>query len=86
MFFFIVCREVGVINIGGLGIIEVVGVSYDLGNEEVFYIGKGNDNVVFFFKDVNNLVKYYFNFVFVYYSYLCKKIGELEVNVLNLGS
>ena len=84
--FFTARREVGVINIGGPGTIEVAGVSYDLGNEEALYIGKGNDNVVFSSKDANNPAKYYLNSAPAHHSYPCKKIGELEANVLNLGS
>ena len=44
-------RELGALNIGGAGAINVDGKSYELGNLDVLYIGRGNKEVSFASKD-----------------------------------
>ena len=49
--FFLWRRELGIINVGGEGIVEVEGKSYELGYKEALYLGKGDRNVTFVSKD-----------------------------------
>ncbi len=46
-------RELGALNIGGPGVIKVQGKSYEVGNLDVVYIGRGNAEVSFASKDKN---------------------------------
>lgn len=52
-------REIGIINIGAAGSIEVNGETFELGNKECLYIGKGVENVVFKSNDSSNPSKFY---------------------------
>ena len=45
--YFLERREMGIINVGNLGVVTVDGVAYELENEEALYIGKGAKEVVF---------------------------------------
>ena len=40
-------REIGVINLGGSGAVDVDGTTFDLGNLDVLYIGRGSRDVAF---------------------------------------
>jgi len=49
--YFLERRELGVLNIGGVGVVKVEGKSYELNNLDVLYVGRGNANVTFESKD-----------------------------------
>ena len=59
--YFLEHRELGAINIGGDGIIEVDGKEYELHFKDALYIGRGCKKVVFKSKDYKNPAKYYIN-------------------------
>ncbi|HBK58725.1 MAG TPA: 5-dehydro-4-deoxy-D-glucuronate isomerase [Spirochaetaceae bacterium] len=59
--YFLERREMGVINIGGAGAIEVDGVVYEVGAREAMYLSKGSKEVRFISKDSANPAKFYFN-------------------------
>jgi 4-deoxy-L-threo-5-hexosulose-uronate ketol-isomerase len=40
-------RELGVLNIGGAGVVQVGSTTYDLDNLDLLYVGRGNANVRF---------------------------------------
>jgi 4-deoxy-L-threo-5-hexosulose-uronate ketol-isomerase len=52
-------RELGALNIGGVGIIAVEGKNYELNNLDVLYIGRGNKEVTFASKDKTAPAVYY---------------------------
>jgi 4-deoxy-L-threo-5-hexosulose-uronate ketol-isomerase len=84
--YFLERRELGVINVGGNGSIEVDGVCYELGFKDALYIGKGNKNVVFKSNDVKNPAKYYINSAPAHISYPTQKVSKDQANKLELGS
>jgi len=45
--YFLERRELGIINIGGPGLVVVDGKTYEIGNEEALYVGKGAKQVEF---------------------------------------
>ena len=49
--YFLERRELGVINVGGAGIVEADGVSYELNKLDAVYVGKGTRAVNFVSKD-----------------------------------
>ncbi len=59
--YFLERREMGIINIGGPGAIEVDGVHYEVAPRDGFYIGKGARAVTFSSKEAENPAKFYFN-------------------------
>lgn len=89
--FFLERRELGAINIGGPGIIEVDGKSYELNFKDALYIGSGNKNVVFKSKDASNPAKFYVNSATAHKSYPVQLItidgrkGSLKANSFAAG-
>ena len=83
--FFTARRELGIINVGGSGKVEVNGDIYQLEREEALYIGKGEHNVTFYSNDAANPAKFYLNSAPAHHAYPCKKVGKQEANVLAHG-
>jgi 4-deoxy-L-threo-5-hexosulose-uronate ketol-isomerase len=84
--YFLERRELGIINVGGNGTIEVDGTVYELGLKDALYIGSGNKNVVFKSNDANNPAKYYLNAAPAHKNYPTKKVSKAQANKLELGS
>lgn len=57
--YFLERREIGIFNIGGDGVIQADGVSYDIGFEDCLYVTKGTKQVLFSSKDPNKPAKFY---------------------------
>ncbi len=57
--YFLERREAGVFNLGGAGVIEVDGVSYDLDFEDCLYISMGTRSVSFKSKDGKDPARFY---------------------------
>ena len=58
---FLLNREMGAINIGGKGRIEVDGVSYDMLPFDGLYVGLGAERIVMYSDDPENPAKFYVN-------------------------
>jgi len=72
-------REVGIINIGGEGVVEVDGKEIVLLPMEGIYIGAGTKTIVLKSKSDSNPAKYYINSAPAHQPFPTKKI-ELEVS------
>lgn len=59
--YFLEHRELGIINTGGDGIVEVDGKSYELHFKDALYVGRGCKDVVFKSKDYTKAAKFYLN-------------------------
>jgi 4-deoxy-L-threo-5-hexosulose-uronate ketol-isomerase len=57
--FFLERRELGVLNIGGHGYVDVDGQEYSLDKLDALYIGRGVDSVVFRSKDASSPASFY---------------------------
>ena len=57
--FFLERRELGVLNIGGSGIVEVDGQSFELDRLDMLYIGRGSKSVTFSSKEEVSPASYY---------------------------
>ncbi len=84
--YFLERREIGIINVGGNGSVEVDGTSYELGFKDALYIGSGNKDVIFKSEDVKNPALYYINSAPAHKSFPTKKVSKAEANKLELGS
>lgn len=84
--FFLERREMGIINVGDSGAIEVDGVSYSLGHKDALYIGMGAKDVIFKSDDPKKPAKFYINSAPAHTNFPTKKVSLEEANKLELGS
>ncbi len=84
--YFLERREIGIINVGGDGSVEVDGTIYELGFKDALYIGSGNKEVVFKSNEANSPAKYYLNAAPAHKNYPTKKVSKAEANKIELGS
>lgn len=84
--YFLERRELGIINVGGAGTVEVDGVPYQLGHKDALYIGQGNKQIVFKSDEPEQPSMFYFNSAPAHTSYPTKMVSLKEANALELGS
>lgn len=84
--FFLERRELGIINVGAAGTIEVDGTSYTLGHKDALYIGMGAKEVIFKSDDAKKPAKYYLNSAPAHTTYPTKKVSLAQANKIELGS
>ena len=84
--YFLERRELGVINIGGTGSIQVDGTSYQLENLEMLYVGKGARQIVFKSNSADHPAKFYVNSTPAHHSYPTTKGTRGDANRVDLGS
>lgn len=84
--YFLERREMGVINIGGEGYINVDGTKYTLKSREGIYVGKGAKEVSFGSTDKTNPAKFYMNSGPAHTSYPTVLIDTDKANKVPMGS
>ncbi len=84
--YFLERRELGIINVGGSGTVEVNGQEYKLNHKEALYVGQGNEKVVFKSDDAKSPAKYYLNAAPAHKNFPTKLVSLKEANKLELGS
>ncbi|WP_312463589.1 5-dehydro-4-deoxy-D-glucuronate isomerase [Pantoea endophytica] len=83
--YFLERRELGVINIGGPGVIEVDGKTWEIGQQEALYVGQGAQSVIFCSSDASRPAKFYYNSAPAHTHYPDKKITLDEAVKATLG-
>lgn len=83
--YFLERRELGVINIGGGGTIEIDGTKEDMKKQDGYYIGKETKHVVFSSKDPNDPAKFYVSSVPAHHKYPNVKISIDQVKPMETG-
>ena len=90
--YFLERRELGVINIGGDGIVNVDGKDYELHFKDALYVGRGNKKVTFRSKDASNPAKFYLNSTPAHKAYKTQLVtidgrkGSIKANSFKAGS
>lgn len=84
--YFLERRELGIINIGGSGTVEVDGTSFNLNHKEALYIGQGNKDISFSSDSADKPAKFYINSTPAHKAYPNKKIGIDDVEQIELGA
>ena len=79
-------RELGLINVGGPGSVEVDGQTVALDTQEGLYIGKGARDVSFSSDDASNPAKFYANSAPAHASFPLKKVTIEESSPVTLGA
>ncbi|EOL43167.1 5-dehydro-4-deoxy-D-glucuronate isomerase [Enterococcus phoeniculicola] len=83
--YFLERRELGVINIGGPGFIEIDGQKEEMKKQDGYYIGKETKQVVFSSADSNNPAKFYISCVPAHHKYPNVKISIDQVKPMEAG-
>lgn len=84
--YFLERRELGVINVGGKGTVQVNGEKYELEYKEALYIGQGNEEVIFSSVEASKAAHFYLNSAPAHRSYPTKKITAADAEIVELGS
>lgn len=84
--YFLQRREMGIINVGGLGTIILDGKEYKFNKYEGIYIGMGTKEITFTSQDENDPAKFYINCVPASRSYPTVKIDRSKAVTADLGS
>lgn len=89
--YFLERRELGVINTGGPGIVNVDGKDYELNFKDALYVGRGNKKVTFRSKDSSDPAKFYINSTPAHKSYKTQLVtidgrkGSIKANRMHAG-
>jgi len=84
--FFLHRRELGIVNVGGVGTVTVDGVAHQLSYKDALYIGKGDRTVTFASNDPKSPAHFYFNSAPAHTTYPDKKITKADRIVIELGA
>jgi len=84
--YFLQRREIGIINVGNAGIIEVDGEFYELNTKEGIYIGRENKKVVLKSVDKDKPAHFYFNSAPAHKKFQTRKVGLADAQVAEPGS
>ncbi len=79
-------REMGIINVGGEGSVEVDDEKYSLNYKDALYIGKGSKKVVFYSGSPDKPAKFYINSAPAHQSYPTSKVTKKEAEIAEMGS
>ncbi|MDQ1004395.1 5-keto 4-deoxyuronate isomerase [Neobacillus niacini] len=83
--YFLERRELGVINIGGPGYIEIDGKKEEMKKQDGYYIGKETRHVVFSSVDPENPAKFYISCVPAHHKYPNVKISIDKIKPMETG-
>ncbi|SUJ15416.1 4-deoxy-L-threo-5-hexosulose-uronate ketol-isomerase [Sphingobacterium spiritivorum] len=84
--YFLSRRELGIINVGGKGSVEIDGTVYELDYKEALYIGKGNKEIFFSSEDAQKPAKFYMNSTPAHRSFPTKKVTKETAIKKELGT
>jgi len=84
--YFLERREIGIVNVGGIGKVTVDGTEYELDYKEALYLGRGNKDVKFSSNDSSKAARFYFVSMLAHRVCPNKKITKKEANIIELGS
>lgn len=84
--YFLERREIGIINVGASGSINVDGTSYPLGHKDALYIGMGAKEVIFKSDNTKSPAMFYINSAPAHRTYPTKKVSLADANKLELGN
>ena len=74
--YFLERREMGIINVGGLGVVEADGIKYELEKLSCLYVGKGTKEVQFTSEDKNNPAVFFLLSAPAHHTYPNKKMKK----------
>ncbi|MBO7641056.1 MAG: 5-dehydro-4-deoxy-D-glucuronate isomerase [Bacteroidales bacterium] len=79
-------RELGIINVGGTGIVQVGDECFEIPFKEALYVGRGNRDVIFKSIDPEHPAHFYFNSAPAHRETGIKQVSKKDAVVMHLGS
>ena len=79
-------RELGVLNIGGAGVVQVNGTRFELKNLDALYVGRGNEEIVFSSADPAHWAEFYLLSYPAHATHPTKLIRSAEQAKVTLGA
>lgn len=79
-------RELGIVNVGGPGQVEVDGKTFELANKDVLYAGKGSESVQFRSESASRPAKFYLVSAPAHQTYPTRKGTLAQADPATLGS
>ncbi|MDA3974122.1 5-dehydro-4-deoxy-D-glucuronate isomerase [Enterococcus thailandicus] len=83
--YFLERRELGVINVGGPGFIEIDGQKEPMQKQDGYYIGKETKEVIFSSEDAENPAKFYLSSAPAHHKYPNVKISIDQIKPMETG-
>ncbi len=83
--YFLMRREIGIINVGGAGSVEADGVSYELNKLDALYLGMGTKAVSFSSKSKDDAACFFLMSTTAHHTYPNTKMTKEEASPVNLG-
>jgi 4-deoxy-L-threo-5-hexosulose-uronate ketol-isomerase len=83
--YFLQRRELGIINVGGAGTVEVDGTHYDLNKLDALYLGKGTQSVYFASKSADSPACFFLMSTTAHHSYPNTKMAKEDAATVHLG-
>jgi 4-deoxy-L-threo-5-hexosulose-uronate ketol-isomerase len=84
--YFLERREMGVINVGGNGKIEVDGKTYDVNKKDCLYIGRGSKNIIFSSNKAGEPALFYILSTPAHKEYDTKLMKESDATPVTMGA
>lgn len=84
--FFLQRRELGVINIGEVGLVVVDGQTYEIGAREAIYVGMGAQDIRFESVSAEQPARFYLNCAPAHHAYPTRKITREDAAPETLGN
>ena len=79
-------REIGIINVGGVGKVTVGDEEHSIDHKEALYVGCGDHEIVFSSDHADQPAKFYLNSSPAHKSFPTRKVTKANAVVLELGS
>jgi 4-deoxy-L-threo-5-hexosulose-uronate ketol-isomerase len=83
--YFLMRRELGIINVGGEGIVEADGTSYELNKLDALYLGKGTQKVSFASKSKDHPADFFLLSAPAHHTYPNRKMTKEEASPVAMG-
>ena len=84
--YFLTRREMGIFNVGGLGVVRAGDAIFQLDYKEALYLGAGDRDVTFESTDAAHPAKFYFNSLAAHRNYPDKKVTKSDAVVAEMGT
>lgn len=84
--YFLERRELGIINVGAPGKVQIDGEIFEVGFKEALYIGKGKQDVQFSSNDSEQPAKFYINSTPAHQTYPTRLVTKKDAEIVTLGS